>query len=459
MDKKTLWDAVITELQLSLSNANFQTWFKGKTEVVSWQDSQIEIGCNSSYTRDWLEQRYHGQLKAILDRITESKNTLIFSVSKNVPAVVNAKPSKKFDPLASPLFEDSEAERLKVLERATAANLNPSYTFENFIVGPSNQLAFAVAQAIAENPSKAYNPFFVYGGVGLGKTHLMHSIGQHALKQRDKLRVLYCTSEAFTNEMIEAIQNRRTKEFRTKYRGADILIIDDIQFIAGRETTQEEFFHTFNDLYANGKQIILSSDRPPADISKLEERLRSRFEGGMIADIQQPDVDMREAILLSKIRRQNLDIPQEVIHYLAQTVSSSVRDLEGTLLRIVTQAEINQTSVSLELAKNFIVQKQGRGLGTKLSPKEVLDLICNYFNIRQSDIKGASRLAKLVLPRQVTMYLLRKDLGLQFESIAQLLGKKDHTTVMYGVEKIDKSVEKSEKLRGLVEDIRSKLYN
>ncbi len=459
MDKKTLWNAVIAELQLSISNANFQTWFKGKTDIVAWTDNQIEIGCNSTYTKDWLDQRYHGQLKSIIDRLTEQKTTLVFSVAKDLVGTAVAKSPKKFDDGTSSLFtEQKDLDAFQ--EKVSSANLNPTYTFETFIVGSSNQLAFAVAQAIAENPSKAYNPFFVYGGVGLGKTHLMHSIGHQSLKKTpSKIKVLYCTSESFTNEMIEAIQNRRTKEFRSKYRGVDILIIDDIQFIAGRETTQEEFFHTFNDLYANGKQIILSSDRPPADIAKLEERLRSRFEGGMIADIQQPDIDMREAILLSKIQRQNLDIPQEVIHYLAQTVSSSVRDLEGSLLRIVTQASLNNTSVSLELAKSFISQKQGRGVGVKLSPKEVVELICNYFNIRLTDLKGVSRVAKLVLPRQVTMYLLRKDLGLQFENIAQLLGKKDHTTVMHGVDKIDKNVEKSEKLRGLVEDIRSKMYN
>lgn len=459
MDKKSLWTAVLTELQLNLSNANFQTWFKGKTEVISWDNAQIEIGCNSAYTRDWLEQRYHGQLKAILDRLTEAKNTLIFSVSKDLTDAASSKTAKKSDETTSSLFTDPLQSDSDLLVKVNQANLNPSYTFENFIVGSSNQLAFAVAQAIAENPSKAYNPFFVYGGVGLGKTHLMHSIGEKAIKTHPKLKVLYCTSESFTNEMIEAIQNRRTKELRSKYRGVDILIIDDIQFIAGRETTQEEFFHTFNDLYAKGKQIILSSDRPPSDIAKLEERLRSRFEGGMIADIQQPDVDMREAILLSKIRRQNLDIPQEVVHFLAQTVSSSVRDLEGTLLRIITQAKINESSVSLELAKSFIAQKQNRSAGVKASPKEVLDLVCNYFNIRHADIKGTNRTAKFVLPRQLAMYLLRKDLGLQFENIADLIGKKDHTTVMYGVDKIDKTVEKSEKIRGLVEDIRSKLYS
>ncbi len=452
MDEKTLWNSVLTELQLLLSNANYQTWFKGKTTIVKREDNSIEIGCNSAYTKDWLEQRYHGQLKAILDRITETSNTLNFSVSTTLKS---AEPTKKPQVSSTPLFDNEEATKLQ--EKVQNSGLNPKYTFDSYIVGGSNQLAHAVAQAIADSPAITYNPFFVYGGVGLGKTHLMQSIGHEAIAKNHKIKVLYCTSESFTNSMIEAIQNRQTKEFRAKYRGVDILIIDDIQFIAGRETTQEEFFHTFNDLYAKGKQIILSSDRPPSDIAKLEERLRSRFEGGMIADIQPPDGDMREAILLSKIRRQNIDVPDEVVHYLAQNVSSSVRDLEGSLVRLVTQAGINQSSLSVELAKSFI-DKRSRNLA-RSSPKEVMEIVCQYFNLKQGDIKSSSRLARLVLPRQIAMYLLRKDLGLQLESIAQFLGRKDHTTVMHGVEKIEGSVEKSDKLRGQLEDIRAKLYN
>jgi chromosomal replication initiator protein len=455
MENKTLWNSVLTELQLSLSNANFQTWFKGKTEIVRYENGLIEIGCNSSYTKDWLEQRYHGQLKAILDRITETNNTLYFSVSKNIREEVKA--SKKVLQPTTTLFDSHDLD--KIYEKIEASGLNPNYTFGNYIVGSSNQLAYAVGKAIAESPAKGYNPFFVYGGVGLGKTHLMQAVGHEAVTKNPKIKVLYCTSESFTNGMIEAIQNRRTGEFRAKYRNVDILIIDDIQFIAGRESTQEEFFHTFNELYAKGKQIILSSDRPPEAIAKLEERLRSRFEGGMIADIQPPDTDMREAILISKVKRLNLNIPKEVISYLAKMVSSSVRDLEGALVRLVTQAKINNSNLSLELAKSFIEQRKSRNLNGKINPKEVLEKVCSYFNLKQSDIKGTSRLAKIVLPRQITMYLLRKELGMQLEAIAEFLGGRDHTTVMHGVEKINKTVEKDGKLRGLVEDIRAKLYS
>lgn len=456
MDKKSLWNAVLTELQVSLSAATFQTWFRAKTSIVAFENGNVEIGCNSAYIKDWLEQRYHGQLKGIIDRLTESQNSLTFSVVKILePQMVKAA-TKKVE-LTSNLFDEGDYQR--VAEKLETSGLNPNYTFETFIVGGSNQLAYAASRAIADSPAKVYNPFFVYGGVGLGKTHLMQAVGQEAVIKNRKTKVLYCTSESFTNSMIEAIQNRTTKEFRNKYRGVDILIIDDIQFIAGRETTQEEFFHTFNDLYASGKQIILSSDRPPASIAKLEQRLRSRFEGGMIADIQAPDSDMREAILLSKIERQNLEIPAEVVHYLAQNVSSSVRDLEGSLLRLVALAKINQTNLSLELAKSFIDHKQNRVAGSKKNPKEIMEIICSFFNVKQNDIKGTSRLARYVLPRQITMYILRNDLSLQFENIAALLGGRDHTTIMHGVDKIETNVDKSEKLRGLVDEIRAKLYN
>lgn len=457
MDKKTLWNAVLTELQISLSAANFQTWFRGKTSIVQLDGNNIEIGCSSAYIKDWLEQRYQGQIKTILDRLTGAANNLTFNVVKNSEKEFAKTTVKKPSELSVSLFDDQEVE--KIVAKLESSGLNQTYTFENFVVGSSNQLAFAAAKAVSDSPAKVYNPFFIYGGVGLGKTHLMQASGHAAIQRNSKTKVLYCTSESFTNSMIEAIQNRTTKEFRNKYRGVDILIIDDIQFIAGRETTQEEFFHTFNDLYASGKQIILSSDRPPAEIAKLESRLRSRFEGGMIADIQAPDADMREAILLSKIERQKLDIPPEVVHFIAQNISSSVRDLEGSLLRLVASAQIIGAKITLELAKNYLTHKQARNLVGKKTPREVLETVCNYFNVKQNDIKGTSRLARYVLPRQITMYLLRAELGLQLEAVANFLGGRDHTTVMHGVDKIEKDVDKSEKVKTLITEIKAKLYN
>ena len=456
MDKNELWKSVLTELQLSISAANFQTWFKGKTEIAELSENLIVIGCSSAYVKDWLEQRYLGQLKAVLDRVTSLPNSLTFVVSGNLREAA-PKLAKKLSPETESLFENLETERLS--EKIYKANLNPNYTFQNFVVGGSNQLAHSVAQAVAASPSDSYNPFLVYGGVGLGKTHLLQAVGHELIRHTPRTKVYYASSETFTNGLMEAIQQRRTKEFREKFRSVDVLIVDDIQFIAGRESTQEEFFHTFNDLFAKGKQIILSSDREPAQIAKLEDRLKSRFVGGMIADIQPPDTDMRQAILLSKIKRQNLEIPAEVVNYLASSISTNVRDLEGSLLRLVTQAKFNNSDLSLELAKSFIDQRSSRNLAAKVAPKEVIDTVCTYFNLRHTDLKGNSRLAKFVLPRQIAMYLLRNDLGIQYQNIAQELGKADHSTIMHGVEKIEGTVEKSDKIRGLVADIRAKLYS
>lgn len=456
MDKDDLWKAVLTDLQLSISAANFQTWFKGKTEINELKENFITIGCASTYVRDWLEQRYLGQLKSVLDRLTGNSNSISFVVSTTLKEE-KPKEGKKQNIETESLFTEDYFEKLS--EKTSKANLNPSYTFENFVVGNSNQLAFSVASAIAESPGNSYNPFFVYGGVGLGKTHLIQAVGHEMVRRVPKAKVFYASSEGFTNGLMEAIQQRKTKEFRDKFRSVDLLIVDDIQFIAGRESTQEEFFHTFNDLFAKGKQIILSSDREPSQIAKLEDRLRSRFSGGMIADVQPPDSDMREAILISKIRRQNLNIPEEVIRYLAASISTNIRDLEGSLLRLVTQAKMNNSNLSIELAKSFIDQRNNQTLAAKVAPKEVIETVCTYFNLRLADLKGSSRLAKFVLPRQIAMYLLRKDLGIQYESIAKELGNRDHSTVMHGVEKIGETVEKSDKIRGLVADIRSKLYN
>lgn len=460
MDIKELWQKTLNELEASLSKANYQTWFKNKTKLISYENEIATIGCNLSYTKEQVENRYYTQIKRIIDKLTERDNAVVFTVSGDFKVV---KKSGETD-TATPLFDESptppEATKTyqEVFTKTVASNLNPNYTFETFVVGNNNRLAHAVAQAISANPAKAYNPFVIYGGVGVGKTHLMQAVGQNIIKDFN-YKVLYCTSEAFTNEMIESIQEKRNSSFRNKYRGVDVLLIDDIQFIAGRETTQEEFFHTFNELHGKGKQIIMTSDRPPKDIAKLEARLRSRFEGGMIADIQTPDIDMRQAILLSKARQQNLNLPPEIITFLATNITSSIRDLEGSLIRVVTQAQISGQPLTLDLAKSVIgVNPSSPNRPKVINPQKVVDVICTYFSVKPTDLKGASRQATLVLPRQVTMYLLRIDFNMQFMRIADILGRGDHTTVMHGVDKIKKNVENDTSLRELIEDIRTQLW-
>lgn len=457
MDVKKIWALVLEELKVNVSDATYKTWLKGKTLLLKYEDGIAQIGCSNSATKDWLEGRYYAQIKKSLDKVTQVDNALLFSITNLLPVEKKIANSTQ----TSTLFADEPLALKKQTEvvtaKAVSSNLNPNYTFSNFVVGNNNRLAYAVAQAISANPAKAYNPFFIYGGVGVGKTHLMQAVG-HDVNRNFNFKVLYCTSEAFTNEMIEAIQEKRNSSFRNKYRGVDVLLIDDIQFIAGRETTQEEFFHTFNELHGKGKQIIMTSDRPPKDIAKLEDRLRSRFEGGMIADIQAPDIDMRQAILLSKCRQQNIVLPPEVINYLATNVTSSIRDLEGSLTRLATQAQITHQPISLELAQKVVgVNQLAPTPGYLANPKKVIDVVCAYFSVKPAELKSPSRQAQLVLPRQLTMYLLRTDYKLQLTRVAEILNRKDHTTIIHGVDKIKKGVDNSTEIRGLVADIRSRL--
>jgi len=452
MNQNILWESVLAELRLSLSGANYQTWFRGKTQILSVRESLVEIGCQSTFVKDWLEQRYYQQIKLSLERLLEKNIGLVFSVSPMVEKVP-AKNKRRETSGETPLFDEGKSKSLQ--ERLTQANLNPAYTFDTFIVGNSNELAAAVAGAISKKLGTPYNPYFIYGGVGVGKTHLMQAIGNQVLATEPEKKVLYLSSERFTNELIESIQTRRTVGFRSRYRSLDLLLIDDVQFIAGRESTQEEFFHTFNALHAAGKQIVLTSDRPPQEIKRLEERLRSRFEGGMLADIQDPDIDLREAILLSKCRRQGEAIDREIVRYLAKNCFGSVRDLEGCLVRLITRAKMSGQGYSLNLAKQVIGYRlEGK---RPLLPKKVVGLVASYFDIKVADLKGDSRQSRFVLPRQVTMYLLRKELKLPLEKIADELNRKDHTTALHAVDKISKAVETGGNVASWLRDLRAQL--
>lgn len=447
MELTKIWPAVLAQLELSLSPANFATWFRG-TQLVTVEEGIVEVGCPSPFVKGWLEERYAKQISEALASALGKKVEVRFSV---LPGVTKEQPTKP-----APLFDQAEAEKSKALKRISAARLNPHATLSNFVVGPNNQLAYAVAQAIVASPGKVYNPFFLYGGVGVGKTHLMQAIGQAVLENSPEKRVVYCTGEAFTNEMIEAIQNRKTSTFRGHYREVDLLLIDDIQFIAGREGTQEEFFHTFNALHGAGRQVVMTSDRPPKEIGKLSERLRSRFEWGMIADIQPPDKDMRVAILSFKCRELGLDLPFDVANFLAEEVTS-VRDLEGALMRVATTAQLSGEPISLELAKKVLGVSTAQ-VRKAINPKEVLDKVAEEFSLKVSDLRGDRRYKEVVLPRQVSMYLLRNDFSLPLMRVAEMLGGRDHTTVMHGVEKCTRLLEGDPGLAERVAAIRDRLY-
>lgn len=449
MEPTDLWKAVLSQLELNISPANFATWFRG-TQISQVSGGVVTVGCPNPFVKGWLEERYAKQIAAALSDILGEKTEASFVVLPGGEKARREAPA--------PLFDVAEEEKNKTLKKIAAAKLNPRSTLSNFVVGNNNQLAYAVAQAIIASPGKVYNPFFLYGGVGVGKTHLMQAVGHEILRNQPDRSIVYCTGEAFTNEMIEAIQNRRTSSFRAKYREVDLLLIDDIQFIAGRDSTQEEFFHTFNALHGAGRQVVMTSDRPPKEIAKLEERLRSRFEWGMIADIQPPDKDMRVAILSFKCRELGIELPFEVANLLAEEVSS-VRDLEGALMRIVTTAQLTNEPITLELAQKVLGVSAAEKKGRKaINPKEVLDMVAEEFALKVSDLRGDRRYKEVVLPRQISMYLLRNDFSLPLMRVAEMLGGRDHTTIMHGVDKCARLLEEDPGLKERVEAIRDKLY-
>lgn len=449
MDNDAIWQSTLAALELTVSPAYFKTWFAG-TKLNSIENGVADIGCPNSYAKSWLEERHTKQIANSLSESTGEKVEVSFSITSGIR-------KKKAEEDLAPLFDSAESDKERALKKIAEAKLNLRYTIENFVVGNNNQLAHAVAQAIISSPGKVYNPFFLYGGVGVGKTHLMQSIG-HALLQKDSSKnVVYCTGEAFTNEMIEAIQNRKNSTFRSKYREVDLLLIDDIQFIAGRDSTQEEFFHTFNALHGAGRQVVMTSDRPPKDIAKLEERLRSRFEWGMIADIQAPDKDMRVAILSFKCRDLGIDLPFEVANLLAEKVVS-VRDLEGALMRVVTTSQLSNDPITPELAAKVLGVSQESIKRKAVNPKEVISHVAEEFELKPADLKGSRRFKEVVVPRQVTMYILRTDFKLPLTNVADLLGGRDHTTIMHGVERCAQLLQEDPSLKDRLDAIREKLY-
>ena len=451
LDPISLWDSVLTELQLVLSGANYQTWFKGKTRVLSVKDNVVEIGCSSPYNKTWIEERYLGQLKDIIDRVTERKNALTFSITSEVSQKTPVK-VKRVPENTTPLFDEAGSDTLqKALDEA---GINPQYSFSNFIVGSSNQLAYAVAQSVADEPSGHYNPLLIYGGVGVGKTHLLQSVGHAFCVRKQAAKVLYISSESFTNDMVDAIQRKQTFAFREKYRNVDLLLVDDVQFIAGRESTQEQFFHTFNELYRRGSQVVLMCDKNPKELFDLQERLRNRFIGGMVAKIEEPDLELREAILLAKSKAAGLSLDFSIIRRLSESIGPSIRELEGALLRVAAVAKLAGKVIDEELVDDVL----GKHHKTVVSPEHLLECVADYFSITISQLTGKTRIREAVLPRQIAMYLLRYKLNLSFAKIAKLFGGKDHTTAIYSVNKVETLVEKDVEIHRVLDSVAQKTF-
>lgn len=457
MDKKTLWESTLAELELNLSAANFQTWFKGKTSIVGQSDSLLEIGCNSSYIKNWLESRYQGQIKSILERVSGKKINIVFTVDPTIKELAPKKlHQKKFAASQTPtLFPESGKSLID--EAISKAELNPTFNFNEFVVGTSNQLAHAAAKAICQDGAGSFNLLFIYGDVGVGKTHLIQAIGQEALYKNIDNKIAYCTCEEFTNQLVAAIQTRTTLGFRNKYRRLDLLLLDDIQFLSGRDSTQEELFNTLNALSVAGKKVVVTSDRPPSAVKNLEERLRSRFEGGMVADIAQPDIDLREAVLRQKCASSGTNLSSQIIHLLAESFPRSMRDLEGGLVRLTTYSRVTNRPVSRELLEE-VVKVTNRDKAKNTAPAAVLEQVAKYFSVSQKDIKSRSRESTIVLPRQIIMYILREDLGIGFSKIARFLGRDDHTGIIYSVKKIKTEVRQGSKTRELVGEIRKRIF-
>jgi chromosomal replication initiator protein len=454
MTNNELWQTVLNEVELSISKANFTTWFKN-THIISQKDNKIVIGVPNGFTKEWLENKYNKIiLQALRNNIGKVREIsyVISSTVKSSPTTRERREDKK-DKQPILIKEQLDIQEYKIDENT---NLNPRYNFESFIVASFNELAHAASQSVIKDLGKVYNPLFIYGGVGVGKTHLIQAIGNE-IKNKGK-NIIYVSSEKFSADLITSISEGKVEQFKDRYRKIDALIIDDIQFLAGKEKTQEIFFHTFNSLYEKNKQIILSSDRPPRAIPTLEERLRSRFEGGMIADIGVPEYETRLVILKKKAQEIGIELPEEAYSYIASNIQKNIRELEGALNRVVAFIRLNNTVPSqkqlIKTLKTVISSPQKR-----TNYKKIAEIVANFYDINVNDLINRNRKQEVVKPRQITMYLMREELKSSYPFIGSKLGGRDHTTAIYACEKIGKELENNTELEQELNLIKERLYS
>ncbi|WP_018466065.1 chromosomal replication initiator protein DnaA [Calidithermus timidus] len=438
MTQHTIWQNVLDYIRQSITDVEYNTWFV-KIRPLGVYNGVLELGVPTSFAGEWIKKHYTETIQEALLQLGAQTPRFELKVTPGNPVqedIFSAapEPGKTPDP---------------------RSRLNSKYTFENFVVGPNNSMAHAAAVAVAESPGRAYNPLFIYGGVGLGKTHLMHAVGHSVASRFPQLKIEYISTETFTNELIEAIQKDRMTEFRDRYRSVDLLLVDDIQFIAGKERTQEEFFHTFNALYEAGKQIILSSDRPPKDILTLAARLRSRFEWGLITDIQSPELETRVAILRMNAEYRGIRIPDEVLEYIAKVVTSNIRELEGSLMRVVAYASLNGVEISKQVAARAL--SDVFMAKAEYAPEEILRAVAEFYGLRTDELKGAGRRKEVVLPRQVAMYLIRELTHSSLPEIGQFFDGRDHTTVLYAIQKVQEALDNDTNLQQNLRAIRERL--
>ncbi|MDW8325528.1 MAG: chromosomal replication initiator protein DnaA [Anaerolineales bacterium] len=443
MQPDQIWQAVLGQLQMELPRATFETWVRDTT-LITQEDGAYVVGAPNAYAKDWLENRLTSPVKRTISQIVGRNGVEVRFVVANPPA----------RRMASSAEEQTEESPNMPTPDVLPSKLNPKYTFNTFVVGPSNRLAHAACVAASENPAKAYNPIFLYGGVGLGKTHLLQAVG-HACVQRG-LQVVYVSSEEFTNDLINAIRTHTTAAFREKYRNIDVLLIDDIQFIAGKESTQDEFFHTFNTLHGQDKQLVITSDRPPKAMVTLEERLRSRFEWGLTVDIQPPDFETRQAILRSKAERSRREVSPAVIELIARRIQSNIRELEGALTRVLAYADLLGQPVTLEIAAAAIADLSPRR--HNLTAEQIIAAVARFYRTSPAALVGQERTKDIAWARQVAMYLIREETDASLPSIGEALGNRDHTTVMYGCKKVADEIERNDVRRRELVQIREQLF-
>jgi chromosomal replication initiator protein len=464
MDAKQVWRAALGELQVSLSPANFETWLRD-TQLVDVDEQRFRIAVPNGFAKDWLESRYRSLISQTLARIVGYSVQVEFVVGSTgvdgAAAESDAAAAGNSGANGSGANGASQQVRLeptRVGGEGGTSFINPRYTFANFIVGSANRLAHAASLSVAERPGHAYNPLFLYGGVGLGKTHLMHAIGNQVIAKFPRKRVVYATSEKFTNEFIASIQQGKIDEFRARYRRIDLLLIDDIQFIADKERTQEEFFHTFNAIHEDGKQIVLSSDRPPKAILTLEERLRSRFEWGLIADLTAPDLETRIAILRSKAEEGAVPITSDVIEFIARKVVSNIRELEGALNRIVAYASMGAMPIGIELAQAVLSNVLYNPKKRQVTPERIARVVSEYYSVPMDALQGQKRDKAIVVPRQIAMFLMREETDVSLLRIGAELGGRDHSTVLHACDKITREVAVNDELRREIAAVRELIY-
>ncbi len=462
MNNIELWQSTLGQIELSISKANFGTWFKNTTILSIDEKEHVVIGVPNGFAKEWLENKYHSN---ILDALRVFRpqvaglSCAIYTPNATKRSIDGAQIKS---PAKSSVLESNEKNITKQpyqQKQHLKSTLNEKYLFSNYIVGENNELAKAACHAVCENLGKIYNPLFIYGGVGLGKTHLLQAMGNAVLEKDSEKHVYYISSEKFTNDLINSIRNHTIDDFKKTYQKIDLLIIDDVQFLSGKEKTQQEFFYIFNSLYQINKQIVISSDRPPKSIATLEERLRSRFEGGMIVDVIKPDLETRVAILHAKARERNFALNDEIVRYIADNIKNNVRELEGALNRVMAICDLSQKKPSIEVVQNALGDIIASGRKRTVQTHDVIDVISAHYDVNNQELLSKGRKREVVKPRQIAMYLLRTELNLSYPGIGEHFGGRDHTTALHAYEKIARTMKDDERLRDEIEVLKEKIYD